>query len=328
MPPIKALVCDAFGSIDDLTVKDITLAELKSGQVAIEVRSAGVNFPDALMVQGLYQEKPPFPFVAGAEVAGVISAIASDVTNYKIGDEVIAFIWRGGFAQACVADSHSIMPLPKGMSFDMGAAFMLTYATSLHALKDVGNLQEGETIAILGASGGVGSAAIEIAKAMGAKVIACASSAQKLDLCQSVGADELINYCDENLKERLAEICGKSGVDVVYDAVGGAHTEAALRALAWRGRLLVVGFASGSIPSLPLNLALLKERQILGVYWGDSVRRDPKGHMKNVEQLLGWFAQGKIKPYVSAKFSLDQAKAALKLIAGRGVLGKIVINPN
>jgi NADPH2:quinone reductase len=291
------------------------------------VKSASVNFPDALMVQGLYQVKPPLPFTPGAEIAGVIKEVGAEVKHLKAGDKVIAMAGLGGFAEECVAHSSVVMPLPPGMDFDMGAALVLTYCTSLHGLKDCGQLKAGETLVVLGAGGGVGIAAIEIGKAMGARVIAAASSEDKLALCRQVGADATINYATENIKDRINELTEGRGADVVYDPVGGAYTEQALRATAWRGRLLVIGFAAGDIPKIPINLTLLKERAIIGVYWGDSVKHDPQGHIANLKQLNEWFAAGKIKPVVSERFPLDQAKEAIARIANRQVKGKIVVVP-
>ncbi|MBK9521115.1 MAG: NADPH:quinone oxidoreductase family protein [Rhodocyclaceae bacterium] len=324
---MKALICEAFGPIDKLTIKDVPSPVPGPRQVVVEVKSASVNFPDALMVQGLYQIKPPVPFSPGAEVAGVIKAIGSEVKRIAVGDKVIAMLGHGGFAQECIAESQMVMPLPEGMDFDTGAALVLTYCTSLHGLKSCGALKAGETLVVLGAAGGVGVAAIEIGKIMGARVIAAASSEEKLALCRKLGADETINYSTENLKDRIMELTGGKGADVVYDPVGGPYTEPALRALGWRGRLLVVGFAAGEIPKIAINLTLLKERSIVGVYWGDSVKHDPMGHLANLKQLNEWFAAGKIKPVVSERFTLDQAKEAISYIANRKVLGKIVIVP-
>jgi NADPH2:quinone reductase len=325
---MKALLCRAFGPIDSLRVEDVPAPEPGPHQIVLDVKAASLNFPDALMVQGLYQVKPPLPFAPGAEMAGVITRVGSEVKNTAVGARVIAFAGHGGFAEQCVVDAERLMPLPPTMDFDVGAAFMLTYCTSLHALKDVAALQPGETLLVLGAAGGVGIAAIEIGKAMGARVIACASSDDKLALCRQVGADEIINYTTENLRERIDALTDKRGVDIVYDPVGGNYTEQALRATAWRGRLLVVGFANGEIPKIPLNLALLKERQILGVFWGDSISHDPKGHRANVQQLLAWFDAGKIKPIISERVPLSGAAAAIARIANRQVKGKVVVLPH
>lgn len=324
---MKALVCEAFGPIANLSVKDIPSPVPAPSQLLIEVKSAGVNFPDALMVQGLYQVKPPLPFTPGAEIAGVVKAVGAEVKKFKPGDRVIALTSTGGFAEECLAEYHRVLPLPEGMDFDTGAALVLTYCTSLHGLKDCGHLQAGETLVVLGAAGGVGISAIEIGKAMGARVIAAASTADKLDLCRKVGADETVNYSTENLKDRINALTAGKGADVVYDPVGGPYTEPAVRALAWRGRLLIIGFAAGEIPKIPLNLALLKERSLVGVYWGDSTKHDPAGHLANLRQLNDWFAAGKIRPVVSERYPLDAARDALAAIASRQVKGKIVVTP-
>ena len=325
---MKALVCEAYGPIDTLVVKDIPSPVPGPKQLLIEVKAASVNFPDALMVQGLYQVKPPLPFTPGSEVAGIVKAVGAEVQHYQAGDRVIALISTGGFAEECLAESAKTMPLPAGMDFDAGAALVLTYCTSLHGLKDCGHLQAGETLVVLGAAGGVGISAIEIGKAMGARVIAAASSDDKLELCRKVGADETVNYSTENLKDRINELTAGKGADVVYDPVGGPYTEPALRALAWRGRLLVIGFAAGEIPKIPLNLALLKERSIVGVYWGDSIKHDPAGHLANLRQLQEWFAAGTIRPVVSERFPLAAARDAIASIANRQVKGKIVVLPS
>lgn len=325
---MKALICEAYGPIDTLVVKDIPSPLPGPKQLLIEVRAAAVNFPDALMVQGLYQVKPPLPFTPGAEIAGVVKAVGAEVKHFKAGDRVIALTSTGGFAEECLAEAHRVMPLPAGMDFEAGAALVLTYCTSLHALKDCGHLKPNETLVVLGAAGGVGISAIEIGKAMGARVIAAASADDKLELCRKVGADETVNYSTENLKDRINELTAGRGADVVYDPVGGPYTEPAVRALAWRGRLLIIGFAAGEIPKIPLNLALLKERSLIGVYWGDSTKHDPAGHLANLQQLNDWFAAGVIRPVVSESFPLANAKEAIAKIANRQVKGKIVVLPN
>ncbi|MBI3095007.1 MAG: NADPH:quinone oxidoreductase family protein [Rhodocyclales bacterium] len=324
---MKALVCEAYGPIDTLVVKDIPSPLPGPKQLLIEVRAAAVNFPDALMVQGLYQVKPPLPFTPGAEIAGVVKAVGAEVKHFKAGDRVIALTSTGGFAEECLAEAQRVMPLPAGMDFEAGAALVLTYCTSLHALKDCGQLKPTETLVVLGAAGGVGISAIEIGKAMGARVIAAASADDKLALCRKVGADETVNYSTENLKDRINELTNGRGADVVYDPVGGPYTEPAVRALAWRGRLLIIGFAAGEIPKIALNLALLKERSLIGVYWGDSTKHDPAGHLANLQQLNDWFAAGVIRPVVSEIFPLAAAKDAIAKIANRQVKGKIVVIP-
>jgi NADPH2:quinone reductase len=325
---MKALLCEAYGLIDNLVVKDIPSPVPGPKQLLVEVKAAAVNFPDALMVQGLYQVKPPLPFTPGAEISGIVKTVGAEVKHYKAGDRVIALTSTGGFAEECIVESAKAMPLPTGMDFETGAALVLTYCTSLHGLKDCGHLKAGETLVVLGAAGGVGISAIEIGKAMGARVIAAASSDDKLALCRKVGADETVNYSTENLKDRINELTGGKGADVVYDPVGGPYTEPAVRALAWRGRLLIIGFAAGEIPKIPLNLALLKERSLIGVYWGDSTKHDPTGHLANLHQLHEWFATGRIRPVVSERFPLSAAKDAIASIANRQVKGKIVVLPN
>ncbi len=324
---MKALLCTEYGPPHKLAVQDVPSPKAGPGQVIIDVKASALNFPDALMVQGLYQVKPPLPFSPGAEVAGLIKEIGDGVQGLKAGDRVIAFPGFGGFAEECVVAAERIMPLPEGMGFATGAALVLTFGTSLHALQDCGRLQTGETLLVLGAAGGVGAAAVEIGKTMGARVIAAASSADKLDLCRQLGADETINYSTEDLRKRTLELTNGKGVDVVYDPVGGDYTESALRATAWHGRLLIIGFAAGAIPKIPLNLALLKERSLVGVYWGDSVRHDPPGHVKNMKQLMAWFAQRKINPVVSEQLPLAQAPDAIARLMERKVKGKVVILP-
>ncbi len=322
---MKALVCESYGPIDDLQVKDIAPPVPGPGQLLIKVTAAAVNFPDALIVQGMYQIKPRLPFTPGGEMAGTVVAVGPGVTQRQVGDRVIAYTGTGGFAELCLADAAGSVALPEGRSFETGAALVLTYCTSLHGLKDCGHLQAGETLVVLGAAGGVGVAAIEIGKAMGARVIAAASSEEKLALCRKLGADATINYQSENLKERILALTDGRGADVVYDPVGGAYTEQAVRALAWRGRLLVVGFAAGDIPKIALNLALLKERSLVGVYWGDAIRHHPQQHQDNLRQLTEWLQAGVIDPVISQRYPLDKAKDAIKLMAGRGAQGKIVV---
>ena len=324
---MKALICTAYGPLSQLSVQDVPSPQAGPGQVVIDVKASSLNFPDALMVQGLYQVKPPLPFSPGAELAGIVKEVGLGVHDIKVGDRVIASTGWGAFAEECVVPAERVMPLLPGMDFETGAALVLTYCTSLHGLKDCGHIKPGETLLVLGASGGVGIAAIEIGKALGARVIAAASSADKLALCQQLGADEVINYSSEDLKKRALDLTGGKGVDVVYDPVGGAYTESALRALAWHGRLLVVGFATGEIPRIPLNLALLKERSLIGVYWGDAKQHDPAGDAANLTQLAAWFAAGKIKPFISERVSLHDAVAAMERLTSRKVKGKVVILP-
>jgi NADPH2:quinone reductase len=324
---MKALLCTAFGPIEQLAIQEIPNPRPGPGQVLLDVKASSLNFPDALMVQGLYQVKPPLPFSPGTEMAGVVVETGSDVQDFKPGDRVIAIAGWGGFAEECAVDAGRLIPLPEGMDFDMGAAFLFTYETSLHGLRDRGRLKAGETLLVLGAAGGVGLAAVEIGKILGARVIAAASSADKLALCKQLGADETIDYVSGNLRDRINELTGRRGVDIVFDPVGGTYTETALRATAWGGRLLVVGFAAGDIPKIPVNLALLKERSIVGVYWGESVKHDPEGHVRNVKQLVEWLAAGKVKPVISERVPLSEAAGAMKRMINRQIKGKVVILP-
>jgi len=324
---VKALICREYGPIEGLKVEEVASPHPGPNEVVVEVKASSLNFPDALLVQGLYQVKPPLPFSPGMELAGIVKEVGPAVRGAKIGDRVIASPGRGGFAQECLVPADRLSPLPSGMDFETASAFVLTYCTSLHALKDCGHLEPGETLVVLGASGGTGTSAIEIGKAMGAKVIAAASSEEKLAFCKELGADETIDYEKSDLRQRILDLTGGKGADVVYDPVGGAYTEAALRATAWRGRLLVIGFASGTIPAVKLNLALLKERSLIGVYWGEWTQRDPAGQRRNVEQLAAWFAEGKIKPAVMERVSLEEAPAAMQRLLQRKVKGKVVVVP-
>ena len=324
---MKALLCREYGPIEGLKVEEVPSPRPGPTEVVVEVKASSLNFPDALLVQGLYQVKPPLPFSPGMELAGVVKEVGTGVRGVKSGDRVVASPGRGGFAQECVVPADRLSPLPPGMDFETGSAFVLTYCTSLHALKDCGHLQSGETLVVLGAAGGVGTSAIEVGKAMGARVIAAASSEEKLAFCRELGADDGIDYQKSDLRQRILDLTGGKGADVVYDPVGGAHTEAALRATAWRGRLLVVGFASGVIPQVKLNLALLKERSLVGVYWGDWTQHDPEGQRRNVEQLVAWFAEKRIKPAVSERVSLEDAPAAMVRLLQRTVKGKVVLVP-
>ena len=324
---MKALLCTEIGSLDNLAVQDVPSPHAASGQVVIDVKASSLNFPDVLMVKGLYQVKPPLPFSPGSELAGVVKEVGEGVKNFAVGDRVVGIGGHGGFAEECVAPADRLMPLPPEMPFDIGSAFGLTYCTSLHALQECARLKSGETLLVLGAAGGVGIAAIEIGKIMGARVIAAASSDDKLAACKQAGADDTINYATQDLRERLKEIVGDEGVDVVYDPVGGPYSEPALRSTGWNGRFLVVGFAAGEIPKIPLNLALLRERSIVGVYWGDWTRRDPAGQARNVKQLIKWIAEGKIEPLISEHVSLRDAPAAMKRMTERKIKGKVVVLP-
>ena len=324
---MKAIVCKAWGLPDTLVVEELAAPQPAAGQVVVEVRAAGVNFPDVLIIQGKYQFKPELPFTPGSEVAGVVSAVAPDVSNFKVGDRVIAFTATGGFGQQLAVPAQALMPMPPGMDFDTAAAITLTYGTSHHAVVDRAALKSGETMLVLGAAGGVGLAAIEIGKALGARVIAAASSDEKLEVCKAHGADAVINYSKEDLREAIKAATGGKGPDVVYDPVGGDYSEAAFRSIAWRGRYLVVGFANGEIPKLPLNLTLLKGASLVGVFWGEFAKREPKANLAAMRELLGWLAEGKIKPRISARYALADTARALEDMAARKVTGKVVILP-
>jgi NADPH2:quinone reductase len=322
---VKALVCSAFGDLDTLEVKDIPPPVPGPGQIAIEVRASALNFPDALMVQGRYQIRPTLPFVPGLEAAGTVASLGAGVADVAVGDRVLAWLDHGGLSERCVAHAANVVRLPDAMPFEAGAALPITYCTTIHALTERAELRAGETLLVLGAAGGVGTAALQIGKALGARVIAVASTPEKQALCRSLGADEVFGGAPEELKARLAGLTGGQGVDVVYDPVGGAWTEAAVRSLRWRGRLLVVGFAAGEIPKLPLNLVLLGERAVLGVFWGEAAKRNPARQRADVEQLLAWYADGRVNPVIGERVRLDQAAAAMARLAGRQALGKIVV---
>jgi NADPH2:quinone reductase len=324
---MKAVVCKAWGLPDSLVVEELPDLAAGPGQVVIDVKAAGVNFPDVLIIQGKYQVKPELPFTPGNELSGVVRAVGEGVSSVRVGDKVIAFTAQGAFAQQVVAPAQAVMPMPPGMDFDTAAAITLTYGTSHHAVVDRAGLKAGETMLVLGAAGGVGLAAIEIGKALGARVIAAASSDEKLAVCREHGADATINYTSEDLREAIKAATGGKGPDVIYDPVGGAYSEPAFRAIGWRGRYLVVGFANGEIPKLPLNLMLLKGASLVGVFWGEFVKREPKANLAAMRELLGWLADGKIKPRISGRYALADTAAALNDMAARKVTGKVVIQP-
>jgi NADPH2:quinone reductase len=322
---MKAVVCKQYGPPDSLVLEELPSPTPGPGEVVVSVKAASLNFPDVLIIQNKYQFKPPLPFSPGSELAGVVKEVGAEVRNVRPGDRVMAFTTYGAFAEEVKTDATRLLPLPKSMDFVTGAAFVLTYGTSDHALRDRADLQAGETLLVLGAAGGVGLAAIEIGRALGARVIACASSADKLAVCREHGADALIDYAAEDLRERVKALTDARGVNVVYDAVGGAYSEPAFRSLAWRGRHLVVGFAAGEIPKLPLNLPLLKGASLVGVFWGDFARREPREFAQSMAQLARWHAEGKLKPHVSQTLPLAKAAEALKLMATRQVKGKLVL---
>jgi NADPH:quinone reductase len=322
---VKAILCQAYGPPESLVVADVPPPVAGAGEVVVSMKAASLNFPDVLIIQGKYQVKPPLPFSPGSEMAGIVKAVGEGVTRVKPGDRVMAFTTYGAFAEEVKTDADRLTPIPEAMDFANASAFGIAYATSDHALRDRGALRAGETLLVLGAAGGVGLAAIEIGKAIGARVIACASTDDKLSVCRAHGADETINYAREDLRARIRDLTAGRGADVVYDPVGGSYTEPALRSIAWRGRLLVVGFASGEIPRIPLNLALLKGCAIIGVFWGDFARREPSQAADSLRQLTRWFADGRIRPHISATFPLERAPEALALMAARKVTGKVVL---
>jgi NADPH2:quinone reductase len=322
---MKAVVCKQYGPPDSLVVEDLPSPRAGPGEVVVSVKAASVNFPDVLIIENKYQFKPPLPFSPGSELAGVVKEVGEGVGAWRAGDRVMAFTTYGAFAEEVKLETARLFRLPAKMGFAEGAAFLLTYGTSDHALRDRAALSAGETLLVLGAAGGVGLAAVEIGKALGARVIACASSGEKLAVCREHGADETIDYAAEDLRERLKALTAGRGPDVVYDPVGGLYTELAFRSIAWRGRLLVVGFAAGEIPKLPLNLALLKGASVVGVFWGDFARREPKQFAASLRQMAAWYEAGKLRPHVSQTFPLTKAAEALKLMAARKVKGKVVL---
>ncbi len=320
-----AWLCKDLVGVDGLTWTELPTPVPKPGEVLVEIKAASLNFPDSLIVQGKYQVKPALPFVPGAEFAGVVQAVGDGVTQLKPGQHVACFSLLGGFATHVVVDASICLPLPDSFNQVDAAAFTTIYATSHHALIDRGQLKAGETVLVLGAAGGVGTSAIQIAKLMGAKVIAAASTDEKCAFCKSLGADATINYSQEDLREALKRLTGGKGPDVVYDPVGGDTTEPAFRSIAWRGRYLVVGFASGPIPSLPLNLMLLKGAAVVGVFYGESAKREPEASQKMMAELVRWYAQGRIKPAIDRTMPMAELKAAFALLGARGVLGKLVL---
>ena len=324
---MRALVCEAYGPPESLALKDIDVPEVGEGQVRVAVQAAAINFPDLLVVAGQYQIKTPPPFVPGSEAAGVVDAVGAGVAQFSVGDEVIVIPMAGGaFAEYCVADQQFVVPKPKALDFVTAAGFTITYGTSYHALADGADLKEGETLLVLGAAGGVGITAVEIGKSMGAKVIAAASSDEKLEFAKQAGADELINYGTAPFKDTVKELTGGKGADVVYDPVGGELAQQALRSLAWHGRYLVIGFAAGAIPKFPANLFLLKEAKLCGVWWGTWVERHPKAHFKNTQALYQLVESRRLNPLVTEQYDLVDYKKAFATISERRAKGKVVLN--
>src|SRR5689334_4305733 len=322
---MRAVLCKAYGSPEALVVEDVESPTPGRGQVVVTVKACGVNFPDNLIIRGLYQFKPPPPFSPGSEVAGIVKTVGEGVETVKPGDRVIAFGAFGGFAEEMLADAGAVLPMPAAMDFETAASVVMTYGTDMHALKDRAHLQPGETLLVLGAAGGIGLAAVEIGKVMGATVIAAAASDEKLAICRQHGADAVINYRDEDLKGRIYALTAGRGVDVVVDPVGGPYSEPALRGMAWNGRFLVVGFTAGDIPRIALNLPLLKGCAIVGVFWGSFAARYPRENQKNLRELLDWFEAGELKSRISARYPLERAADALNAISERKVMGKAVL---
>jgi len=324
---MKALLCTHYGTPDDLVLADIPDPVPGKGEAVVRIEAAALNFFDTLIIANKYQTKPPLPFSPAAEFSGTVESLGAGVSQFSIGDRVIACSGYGAARERIAIAATQLIKIPDGLDVDRAAGLCVTYGTALHALKDRANLKHNETLTVLGASGGTGLAAIELGKIMGARVIACASSAEKIAFARDRGADDGINYGKEDLKEALRRITQGRGADVIYDPVGGAFAEAALRSIAWRGRFLVVGFAAGEIPKLPLNLVLLKSCDVLGVFWGSWIERDPAGHRANTEQLLAWCKQGKLSSHVHAVYPLAEAPSALKAIAARQVMGKVILRP-
>lgn len=322
---MHAWLCENPVGVDALTWKELPTPTPAAGQVLLKIQAASLNFPDLLIVQNKYQMKPELPFVPGSEYAGVVEALGEGVTHLKVGQTVACLSGTGGFGTHTLAPAKLCMPLPAGFPAVDAAAFIMTYATSHHALVDRAALKAGETVLVLGAAGGVGTAAIQIAKAMGAKVIAAASTDEKCALCKSLGADATINYSTENLRDALKTLTEGKGPDVIYDPVGGEFAEPAFRSIAWRGRYLVVGFAGGPIPALPLNLPLLKGASLVGVFWGDFARREPKANAAMMAELAQLYGQGKIKPVIDRTMPMSELKAAYAHMGSRGVKGKLVM---
>lgn len=324
---MKAVVCKELGLADKLVVEDVAAPEVAPGHVLVDVKAAGLNFPDTLIIQGKYQFQPDLPFTPGGEGAGIISALGDGVKHLHVGDKVIFMCQTGAFAEQVVVPAITAIPMPDSLTFEMAAGITLTYGTSYHALKQRAALKEGETVLVLGAAGGVGIATVELAKAMGAKVIAAASTDEKLAFCKASGADELINYSTEDLKARIKEITGGKGVDVIYDPVGGDYTETAFRNMAPNGRLLVIGFAAGDIPKIPINLCLLKQASLVGVFWGAWVAKNPGEQMQNMKEILGMVASGAVRASVNDVFPLEDVEKAYACLTERRAKGKVILTP-
>ncbi len=322
---MRAVVCRSFGPPENLTLEEVPDPQAESGQVVIDVHGAGLNFPDTLQIAGKYQFQPPFPFTPGAEVSGMVSEVGEGITTSKPWDRVMSICGIGGMAERVVVPASSVIVIPDEMDLITAAGFGLTYGTSYHALKQRAELKQKETLLVLGAGGGVGLAAVEIGKAFGARVIAAASTEEKLEVARQHGADETINYSKQSLKDRVKELTGGNGADVIYDPVGGDLFDQATRSINWKGRLLVVGFASGTIPKYPVNLALLKGCSLVGVFWGDFHRREPAVSQQNMRELFDLYRQGKLKPVVSKVFPLEEYAEALNTFVNRQAIGKVIL---
>lgn len=325
---MKAVVCSEYGLPDKLSLEaNWPEPEIGEHDILLEVKAAGLNFPDVLMIQGKYQSQPEMPFIPGGECAGVVAAVGAKVTRFKVGDKAIASTGVNAFCERVAVNEFGAFPMPAALTFEQAAGVCITYFTSYHALKQRANLQPGETVLVLGAAGGVGTTAIELAKHMGARVVAAASTDEKLEICKKLGADEVINYTGIDLKATLKEVSGGKGFDVIYDPVGGDYAEPAIRNLAWNGRYLVIGFASGPIPKIPLNLALLKGASLVGVFWGRFMAEEPELNMKNIEELWELFDSGKLNPIVTDCFPLEQYEEAFNCMIERRARGKVIITP-
>lgn len=322
---MKTVLCKKFGPPETLVLEDVDSPIAGPGQIVVSVKACGINFPDVLIIENKYQFKPPLPFAPGGEISGVVKEVGEGVANVSVGDRVLASTGAGGLAEELVLPAVAAVPIPGSMDFKTAAAFLMTYGTSYYALKDRAHIQPDESLVVLGAAGGVGLAAVELGKAMGARVIAAASTDEKLAVCREHGADDVINYSTDGLKDKMKELTGGKGADVVYDPVGGEYSEAAIRATAWEGRFLVIGFAAGDIPRIPLNLTLLKSCQIVGVFWGAFVGRDPNANKQNTRELFELFEKGKIKPYVSSSYPLERAGDAIRELGERRAKGKVVV---
>jgi len=322
---MKAVLCKTLDGPDALVVEELPDPQPGPGEVVVRVKAAALNFFDTLITRGKYQYKPPLPFSPGGEMAGVVESVGAGVAGLKPGQRVCAYMESGAVREKIVVRAETLVPVPDAVSDEAAAGVTITYGTAVHGLKDRGQVRPGETVAVLGASGGAGLAAVEIAKLMGARVIAAASSTEKLDICKQHGADDVLNYDTTDLKQGLRDLTGGRGVDVIYDCVGDKYAEPALRAIAWGGRFLVIGFAAGQIPKIPINLTLLKSCAIVGVFWGEAAKRDSAAHRENMTQVLGWVGEGRLKPHVQATYPMERTAEGIKSLETRRVVGKVIV---